>query len=265
MWERPGEDVGLIQGTSDYAVGKVRVSFLVVRSDGKLVERPRARVWLARGLDAAPMQEREATLQPVGSERSESAAGDVRYLFVTHFDIAEPGKYAFVAEPIGGYRIQGVGTITVKKTSASPAVGEPAPRSRTPTLASTGGSLERLSTSTQPDPELYRVSVADAVAAKAPFVVVFATPKFCKSRACGPVVDVVEDVSRDVAEKGVRFIHVEVYEDNDPQKGVNRWMKEWNLPSEPWVFVVGDDGLIKAKFEGSASADELERAVAAVA
>jgi hypothetical protein len=39
-------------------------------------------------------------------------------------------------------------------------------------------------------------------------------------------------VRRTHADGPVRFIHVEVYEDNDPQMGVNRWMQEWKLPSE---------------------------------
>jgi hypothetical protein len=96
-------------------------------------------------------------------------------------------------------------------------------------------------------------------------VVAFATPKFCASRACGPVVDVVDDARREFANRGVRFIHVEVYTDNDPNKGVNRWMREWNLQTEPWVFVVDADGKIVAKFEGSASADELRAAIEPVA
>ena len=50
-------------------------------------------------------------------------------------------------------------------------------------------------------------------------------------------------------------------EDNDPKLGTNRWVQEWNLPTEPWIFLVGADGLIKAKFEGAVSVDELERAV----
>lgn len=44
LWQRPGEDVAVIPGTSDYAPGDVRVSFLVVAGDGKLIQRPRARV-----------------------------------------------------------------------------------------------------------------------------------------------------------------------------------------------------------------------------
>ena len=59
----------------------------------------------------------------------------------------------------------------------------------------------------------------------------------------------------------MRFIHVEVFADNDPAKGYNRWMKEWHLQSEPWVFVVDRAGRIAAKFEGSVSQRELIAAV----
>ena len=97
--------------------------------------------------------------------------------------------------------------------------------------------------------------------AHAPFVLVFATPKFCSSRTCGPVVDVAQAVQRRFAGSGVRFIHVEVYTDNNPAQGFNRWFREWRLPSEPWVFLVGRDGRIKARFEGSVSAAELSAAV----
>ena len=59
----------------------------------------------------------------------------------------------------------------------------------------------------------------------------------------------------------VNFIHVEVYQDNDPARGANKWMREWRLQSEPWVFLVGADGLIKDRFEGAVSVDELSAAV----
>jgi len=108
---------------------------------------------------------------------------------------------------------------------------------------------------------LLRYSVAGTLAEHRPFVVTFATPKFCTSRTCGPVVDVVDAVRRQFASSPVRFIHVEVFQDNDPAKGYNRWMKQWGLRSEPWTFVVGRDGRVKAKFEGSVSASELAAAV----
>ncbi len=94
-------------------------------------------------------------------------------------------------------------------------------------------------------------------------MVTFATPKFCTSRICGPVVDVVDAVRKSFASNPVRFIHVEVFRDNDPAKGYNRWMRQWGLRSEPWTFLVGRDGRVKAKFEGSVSAAELTAAIRA--
>jgi glutathione peroxidase-family protein len=94
-----------------------------------------------------------------------------------------------------------------------------------------------------------------------PFVVTFATPKFCSSRTCGPVVDVVEEVQHRLEGEDVRFIHVEVYEDNDPALGYNEWMGEWKLRTEPWTFLVGSNGMIVDRFEGTVSVNELETAV----
>jgi len=89
-----------------------------------------------------------------------------------------------------------------------------------------------------------------------------ATPQFCQSRTCGPVVDVVSAVRKQPASKGIRFIHVEIYKDNDPANGVNQWVDQWRLPTEPFTFVVDRTGVVRAKFEGAFSAAELERAVA---
>jgi hypothetical protein len=148
----------------------------------------------------------------------------------------------------------------VKDDPAAPAVGEKAFPSRTPTIASSGGDLKALTTRTPPDVGLLRYSVADSLAAHVPFVVTFATPLFCTSRTCGPVVDVVDAVHKQFAGSGVRFIHVEIYKDNQPPE-TNQWVKEWTLPTEPWVFLVGRDGRIKARFEGSVSKPELAAAV----
>ena len=262
LWKRPGEDVGLIPGTSDYAPGRVRLSFLVVRHDARAVFRPRARLWIARSREERPFATTVATLQQVGVPgASKSAENDVKQLYVATLRVAKPGKYWVLAEPVGGEPIQGLGNLVVKTKTASPPIGAKAPPSRTPTLASENGDLEALTTRVPPDTELLRHSIADSLAARKPFVVVFATPKFCTSRTCGPVVDVVDTARSRFAATDIRFIHVEVYEDNQPALGYNRWFKEWRLPSEPWVFLVGRDGRIKAKFEGSVSVAELAASI----
>jgi hypothetical protein len=260
LWRAPGEDVGLIQGTSDYAPGRIRVSFRVRRGNGQVVERPRARVWLAKGRDRKPFLAGTAELEPIGVP-GESDPADVQALYVTTVRVSKPGRFWLLAEPVGGRPVQGLATLDVKARPSAPPVGAKAVPSRTPTIASTGGDLAQLTTAVSPDRELLRHSVADTLAAHKSFVVAFATPQFCQSRTCGPVVDVVELVRRRSRSRDVRFIHVEIYRDNDPNKGVNQWVKEWRLPSEPWVFVVGRDGRIKARFEGSVSVVELEGAL----
>jgi hypothetical protein len=260
---RPGSDVALVTGTSDYARGPVRVVFLVIDSQSRSIERPTARVWVAGSLDDKPFLSTTARLENVGVPGvSEAAAGDVTHVYVARFRIPKAGKYVLVAEPVGGTPIQGALDLAVADEPKAPAVGAEAFPSRTPTIASTDGDLDALTTRMPPDRALLRYSVADSLAAHAPFVLAFATPKFCTSRACGPVVDVVDHVRKRLGKRPVRFIHVEIFEDNQPPE-LNRWVREWKLPTEPWVFLVGRDGRIKERFEGSVSAAELEAAVRA--
>ncbi len=257
LWRAPGEDVAIVPGSADFGPGSVRLTFLIVDGQGAVVTRPSARIWLSRGLEETPFARTTARSEAIGVEGGDSAGPEA--IFVTHLQLPKAGTYWVLAEPVGGRKIQAVGTVEVKKRTAAPDIGEAAIASRTPTLAT--ATLDELSTSRVPDRELHRSTVADAVADRTPFVLVFATPKYCTSRTCGPVVEVVSTVRRAHADSGIRFIHVEVYEDNDPAKGENEWVKEWKLPSEPWVFVVGADGKIRDRFEGTVSARELEASV----
>jgi hypothetical protein len=263
LWDAPGDNVSLVPGTTDYEPGRVRVSFLVIDDQSRAVFSAKgARVWLGRGLDDKPLLEGRATLEHVGVPgKSEPAFGGAEQVYVTTFQIDEPGTYFLVAEPVDAKpRIQGIANVVVEEDAKALGVGDEAYPSRNPTLDD--APARRISTGNPPATELLRFSVAETLAAKKPFVVVFATPKFCESRTCGPVVDVVDAVrARLDAGDAVRFIHVEIYEDNDPKLGTNRWVREWKLPTEPWVFLVGVDGRIKERFEGAVSADELETAV----
>jgi hypothetical protein len=256
---RPGPDVAVTEAAGEFVPGVVRYPFMVIRNDARPVYRPSARIWVATGREAKPFERTTARLEPIGVPGlSGPAAGNVNRLYVAHVRIPHPGRFWLVAAPTGA-RIQAVGVFDVRSQSPTPAVGAKAPDSDTPTLAD--APARSLTTRRPPDVELLRYSVAGSLAAHRPFVVTFATPKFCTSRTCGPVVDVVDAVRKRFASSGVRFIHVEVYTDNDPAKGYNRWMRQWRLRSEPWTFLVGGDGRVKAKFEGSVSEAELAAAV----
>ena len=257
--KRRGPDVAITAGAANFVPGSVRFPFLVIAHDGRPIERSRARVWVASGRNAKPFAVTTARLEPIGVPgRSEPAAGGVTRIYVAHFRIPRPGRYWLVAEPVGA-RIQAVSVFDVQARLPVPAVGAKAPASATPTLGT--ASVPALTTARPPDLALLRYSVAGSLDAHRPFVLTFATPKYCTSRTCGPVVDVVEAARRRFAARGVRFIHVEVFRDNNPNKGYNRWMRQWGLTTEPWTFLVAADGRIKAEFEGSVSEEELAAAI----
>lgn len=259
LWRAPGDDVAVVAGTANHEPGNVRISFLVVDAEGQVVTLPTARVWVAQGLDAEPFLESSAKLERIGVPGG--AEADATHIYVARVRLPRPGTYWLLAEPEGGRKVQALGNVVVVAKDTAPDIGDPAIASETPTLASTGGDVSKLTTRTPPDESLLRYSIADSLRAKAPFVVTFATPKFCASRTCGPVVDVVEEVARRYEGGDVRFIHVEVYEDNDPAKPYNRWMQEWKLETEPWTFLVDRRGRIVERYEGVVSVNELEQAV----
>ena len=94
-------------------------------------------------------------------------------------------------------------------------------------------------------------------------MITFATPALCKSRVCGPVVDIVEQAKAH-APHDVAFIHQEIYQDNNANKPRQGPVAAWQLQTEPWTFVIDRTGHIAARFEGAFSAGELERAIAKV-
>jgi hypothetical protein len=260
LMKRPGPDVPVIAAAADFQPGVVRFPFLVLRDDGRSVERPTAEVWLATSRGRKPFAETLARLESIDVPGRPASSADLRRLYIAHLSIPRPGRYWLVAEPTGA-RIQALGSFDVAAHSASLAVGSRAPLSDTPTLATAHGDVARLTTRQPPDFALLRYSVAASLDARRPFVVTFASPGFCDSRTCGPIVRVVDAVRRRFSSAKVRFIHVEAYRDNDPRNGFNRWMRQWGLPSQPWTFVVGSDGRVRAKFEGPLSAAELAAAV----
>lgn len=144
-----------------------------------------------------------------------------------------------------------------EETNALP-IGEMAPPSENRTLA-TEPDINKLSSGQDPNPELYQMTVAAALQTGKPSVVGFITPGLCQNRWCAPVLDSVEAVHTDTKED-VNYIHIEVYNDFDTLTLVPE-LAEWGLQTEPWVFVLDENGRITAKFEGPLSAQELREAV----
>jgi len=159
-------------------------------------------------------------------------------------------------------------TFRVIVTGKSPTIGAVAPRTENPTL-STQPNRKQITTDTEPSDAFYQLTVSQAIDAQKPFVVVFATPAFCQSSLCGPILDNVKAVQPEFADS-INFIHIEPFI-LDAEGGLangqltaSQSSTDWNLQTEPWIFVVGSDGKIADRLEGSASPDELRESLSAL-
>jgi hypothetical protein len=142
--------------------------------------------------------------------------------------------------------------------SDSPGIGDRPPASHNRTL-STEPDIRKLSSDAEPDLELYQLTVADALNSELPTVVTFATPGYCTSQLCAPVVNTVKAVAEKLRGKA-NFIHVEVYKTFDPLVYADE-MQEWRLTSEPWTFVIDKQGVITGRLGGPVSPSELTQAL----
>ncbi|MFL5684730.1 MAG: hypothetical protein ACJ77D_01625 [Chloroflexota bacterium] len=197
-------------------------------------------------------------------------------VYVIDLDLPTAGDYGveFATTPAGGSAETIRTTMEVQPSSSVISVGDKAPPSVTPTLDDVGGDISKISTDPNPDRDFYTTSIADAVAAKKPFVVAFATPKFCVSKQCGPTLDRLKPIAAKHA--GVTVINVEPYELKYADGGLQpvldasgnltptKATDEWHLPTEPWVFVVDKNGVVTDSFMLIFSDEELEEAMAAV-
>jgi hypothetical protein len=139
-----------------------------------------------------------------------------------------------------------------------PNVGDPAPRIHTPTKASVGGDLAKIDTR-QPHDSMHDIDYAD-VLGKKPIMLLFATPQLCQSRVCGPVVDIAEQVKAQHPSDAA-WIHMEIYNDNQIDRGFRPQVSAFHLPTEPWLFAIDRRGRVAARIEGAYSVRELEAAL----
>lgn len=190
---------------------------------------------------------------------------NVRGIYEADVEIPEAGVYQLTVTA-EGFSETGPSGFTALEDPAVILRGEPAPASDTRTAAEFPD-LSEISSDPEPDPALYELSVSEAVANGRPSVILFATPAFCASQACGPMLDQVKLIRPEFP--GVDFIHVEVYEDLQVASPTDLTLVdaivEWGLPSEPWVYVVDSSGTVSSVFEGAVSDADLEAAVRQVA
>jgi hypothetical protein len=258
--------------TSELVVGQNRLAFGLLKAHQLLDEADVVvRVYELRGKRAhlkgqtraryvwleIVEQGRRVHIHPDGTRHVHNETTDVRGFYITQVAFERPGPWGLEVlarqgdEPVAVARL----TVTILAAPRTPAPGTPAPRSQN-LIASDVQDLRQIDTSNPPDARLHQVRIADAIAQGKPQVIVFATPQFCSSRVCGPMVDIVRTLLPAYGDRVV-FTHQEIWQNVEAQEFFPT-VAEWNLQTEPWIFVVDGQGIVRAKFEGLTTAREIE-------
>jgi hypothetical protein len=174
--------------------------------------------------------------------------------------------------------IDGVGrtltvTFPVTERSAIPAPGQPALRTQNLTIDSKvrKGAIDSMADGGGgiPDPELHRWTIADAVEQRRPALVLFGTPAYCTSQFCGPEVTELQRLAEEYPDRAV-YIHVEIWKQYAPPdvQVVNRAAADWLLRNgdmtEPWLYLIGADGVIADRWGSLFDPSDVEAALEAL-
>lgn len=178
-------------------------------------------------------------------------------LYQVQLSLPDPGALELVGVIGDRYGTAAVNVVD-PASSQAPAPGEPAVPTPTPTEADPLG-FERICTQ-DPSCPMHEQSLDAVLAEGRPVMLLFATPAYCQTVACGPSVGNLEAVraSRDWGD--VAFVHVEIYESqaeagSQPAPPV----QAWGLPTEPWLFAIARDGTIADRLDGPMLDDDMTR------
>jgi hypothetical protein len=263
----PGDELVVSPAGQTFVEGRNRFSFGVFTLDREQVTDAEVAIYAAAGPGGKAQGPYPARVESLATEpafTAESTAADPdagKVVYATDVLFDSTGEWRLLALIRQGEQLAAVRmpSVAVPEKDPIPAEGERAPRIHTPTADDVGGNVAQIDTRVPPS-TMHEHDFAE-VAGERPAVLVFATPALCQSRVCGPLVDIAEQVKRDVGRDKAEFIHMEIFRDNDPNKGVRPQVAAYNLQTEPWIFVIDEQGRIDTRVEGAMSVAELTDAV----
>ena len=252
--------------SSEAVVGKNRFTFGLIKNNHPIqnISRVKTIFYLLHGssgrVEAVTTASFNYFARDFKHTAENSAATEIGGVFVTYPRFGSTGTWAVQVQlpPKVGGALQPA-RFSVVSHGFAPAVGTRAIPSHNPTVAQLP--LTKLD-SARPvyDPEMHRLSIAQALAQHKPLVVLFSTPAFCESRMCGPLTQIVHGVALHYGSR-TNFVHIEVYKNAVFSQGYAPTFLQWHLRTEPWIFVIDRRGIIRSEFEGPTSSSEIETAL----
>jgi len=245
-------------GSSDIATGSNRIIIGVLSPQRKTIQSKTISIDFFQKRDNSTIYRFSNNAEFINWPNSKSG------IFSTNVNFDESGVWLAEISPKDGEYAGEKARIVlnVKEFSATPSVGDTIPETNN-ILATNSSELINITSDINPVLELYNQSINEIVTIKdKPLLILFATPGNCKSFTCGPQMNIVKSLNENYR-KDMYFVHIEVY-DMKSKKNDGQYIKfspvikPWNLPSEPWVFIINKDGIIIEKFESYVPEEELE-------
>jgi len=242
------DDLSVIIISSDHSIGKNILNFAILDIDGNQVTNNLQSV-IAKNLNS----NYEVILE---TNYQNWFKGKGAYKAQANFK--ESGFYELIIKINNS---ESKAMFNVNKESLTPNIGEKPPILKTLT-AKEKDDLKNITSDSNPDLNLYSISYEDSIKNSKPTIVLFSTPALCVSGTCGPILENLKKIKKEYKE--YNFIHIEVYKnfidktlrDLDTLE-VSDPVITWGLPTEPWIFFLDSNGILKSKFEGFISEKDM--------
>jgi hypothetical protein len=171
-----------------------------------------------------------------------------------------PGTWRIRVEANGTQADTTLSIVPKAEAPAVPAPGDALISMQTPTTKDARG-VQPICTR-DPICPFHSLSLDEAMKTGNAVAFLVSTPAFCQTAICGPVLDLLIDRSKDLAQT-MSFVHAEVYTDSTA-KQTTEVVQAYGLTYEPALFVATPDGTIASRLDYTFDAAELDAALSEV-
>lgn len=246
--EKINTDLSIIVISSDHYVGKNILNFAILDNNGNQITSELEKVSI-KNIDSSQEEEIEARYK-IWFEGKGAYRSNLNF-----------NQEGFHELKINFKNYESKAIFNVNKKSITPEIGIKPPGIKT-LFTNNEDELYKITSDPKPDPDFYNLSYEDSINNSEPTIILFSTPALCVSGTCGPILNNLKKAKINFTE--FNYIHVEVYKnfigktlrDLDTLE-VTEPVIKWGIPTEPWIFFLDNKGILKSKFEGFMTEDEM--------
>jgi hypothetical protein len=187
--------------------------------------------------------------EPITVDRHAEGLARPYYPVIT--SLTEPGTYTLTGT-VDGIDLETTFSVVEPGEVPIPQIGDPLVPVATPTTADAQG-VDPICTR-EPTCDLHDVTLTSALSEGRPLAFLIATPAFCQTAACGPVLDVMLTLQSEFSD--VRMVHAEVYTDTTLE-ATTAAVQDYKLSFEPVLYLAGADGVITSRLDSIYDVAEL--------